>query len=301
MQFDPNYMRHLATAVQQSSSVESELTTQLSSGLRVTSLGSDPVAVALSTRIGTSIARDDSYIQAASGKQSVLQVTDSALGEVVSQLTSAVALAVHGNSGVLNAADIAGIALQLAAIRDNVVSLANTSYSGTYLFAGSQGATKPYSVTNAASAGAPSTAVYAGDNGVQSIQTPTGQSIQTNLPGSAVFGSATSGVFAALNQLIAAFSGGPSANAAADTGVLSAALSSVSSQRSVLNGALSQLQSTSAYVQSDRAGLAAQQQSLVSSDLTSLATQLKSAETQHQALLSVMASLGSSNLFNYMK
>jgi flagellar hook-associated protein 3 FlgL len=47
--------------------------------------------------------------------------------------------------------------------------------------------------------------------------------------------------------------------------------------------------------------LAAQQQSLVSSDLTSIATQLKSAETQHQALLSVMASLGSSNLFNYMK
>jgi flagellar hook-associated protein 3 FlgL len=302
MQFDPNYVSHLATAVAQSSAAESQLTLELSSGLRVTSLQVDPVAAASSSRIGSAIARDDSYIQAAAGKQSILQVTDATLGEIVSQLTSAVTLAVQGSNGTLNTANTASIALQLTAIRDQMVSLANTSYAGVYLFSGSQGGTKPYSIAIPATPAAAATAVYAGDDGVQTIQTPTGQSIQTNLPGKAVFGDASSGVFAALNQLIADFTGGsPSGTAAADSSALTAALTSVSSQRSILGSSLSQLQSTSVYFQSDKATLTGQQAGLVSSDITTIATQLKSAETQHQALLSVMSALGSTNLFNYMK
>jgi flagellar hook-associated protein 3 FlgL len=302
MQFDPNYVSHLATAVAQSSAAESQLTLELSSGLRVTSLQVDPVAAAGSSRIGTAIARDDSYIQAAAGKQSILQVTDATLGEIVSQLTSAVTLAVQGSNGTMNTANTASIALQLTAIRDQMVSLANTSYAGVYLFSGSQGATKPYSIASSAAPGAAATAVYAGDDGVQTIQTPTGQSIQTNLPGKSVFGDASSGVFAALNQLIADFTGGsPASTAAADSSALTAALTGVSSQRSILGSSLSQLQSTSIYFQSDKATLTGQQAGLVSSDITTIATELKSAETQHQALLSVMAALGSSNLFNYMK
>jgi flagellar hook-associated protein 3 FlgL len=302
MQFDPNYVSRLATAVTQSSAAESQLTNELSSGLRVTSLQVDPVAAASSSRIGSAIAQDDSYLQAATGKQSILQVTDSALGEVVSQLTSAVTLAVQGTNGTLNSSNLASIALQLTAIRDRMVSLANTSYAGVYLFGGSQGTTPPYSIANSTTPGVASTANYAGNDGVQTIQTPTGQTIQTNLPGKAVFGDASAGVFAALSQLIADFSGTSiGSTTAADSSALTAALTNVSSQRGILGSSLNQLQSSSAYFQTDVTNLTAQQSALVSSDTVSIATQLKSAETQHQALLSVMAALGSTNLFNYMK
>ena len=304
MQFDPKYLMSLASALSQSSSAEAALAAEISSGLRVNSPHVDPVAAAQSSRIGSAIAWDDSYIRAASGKQAVLQATDSTLGEVVAQLTSALSLAVQGNGGTLNSANAQALAQQLNGIRDSVLALANTSYLGVYMFAGTQHAgIKPFSVDTSTS---PATTTYLGDNNVQSITTPNGQQLQVNLPGSSVFGTiggaAGTGVFGALNQLIADFATGTvSSTAANDISALTNALTQVSSQRSILNNSLGRMQSTSTYVQTDEANLKVPQNSLVASDTTSVATQLKSAETQREALLSVMAALGSTNLFSYLK
>jgi flagellar hook-associated protein 3 FlgL len=299
LRVDPHYVVNLAAAIDQSSSLESSLTTELSSGLRVTSLQVDPGAVAKSALIAGDIARDDTYVQSASGKQGLLQVTDSTLGEVVTQLTSAVTLAVQGSNGTLTSSNISVIAQQLTGIRDQVLSLANSSYLGSHLFGGSQGSSKPYSVDTTT---VPATTTYSGDGVVQYMETPNGQNIQVNLPGSAIFGSGSTGLLPVLNQLIADFSSGTaSASAASDASALTAALSQVSSQRSILGSSLSRLQQTSAYAQTEVSELTAEQGTLVSADLATIATDLKSAETQHQALLSVTAALGSSNLFNYMK
>jgi flagellar hook-associated protein 3 FlgL len=298
--FDPNYLRSLATSIDQSSSVESNLTSQLSSGLRVTSLQEDPGAVANASMIGSAIARDDSYVRAASGTQSMLQVTDSTLGEVVTQVTSALTLAVQGSNGTLNASNKSAVVQQLTGIRDQVLSLANTSYLGQYLFGGSQGSAAPFSLDTST---VPTTTVYSGDTNVQSIETPTGQKIQVNVPGAAIFGGSGSGVLTALNQLIADIAGGaPTATVTNDSSALNASLSQVSSQRSILGSSLNRIQQTSTYTQTEESQLTVQQGALVSADMASVATQLSSAETQHQALLSVMNALGSNNdLFSYMR
>src|ERR1700759_3117640 len=205
MRVDPNYIFNLTAAVDQSASEEATLTSELSSGLRVASLQDDPVAVAQAALLGASISKDDTFVQTASNETSRMQVTDSTLGEVVSQVTSAISTAVSGNNGTLNASDLASVAQALSGIRDQVLSLANTSYQGQYLFGGSQGSAPPFTLDTTTN---PATAVYNGDSSVQFIQTPSGQQIQVNLPGSAVFGAAGSGVLGALNQLISDFSGG---------------------------------------------------------------------------------------------
>lgn len=299
MRVDPIYVSNLAGALNQSSSVEATLANELSSGLRVTSLQDDPAAVAESTVMASAISKDDTFVQTASGTQSMMQVSDSTLGEVVSQLTSAVALAISGSNGTENAANIASIEQQLTGIRDQVLSLANTSYLGQSLFAGSQGSVKPFTLDTSTS---PATTSYVGDTSANYVETPSGQKIQTNLAGSAVFGSGTTGVFGALNQLIADFSGSTaSATATADTGTLSAALSNVSAQRSLMDGSLSRLEATSTYTQTEESQLKVQQGSLVSADPASVATQLSSAETQNQALMSVMTALEKTDLFDYMQ
>lgn len=299
MRVDPNYVSNLAGALNQSSNLEATLTNELSSGLRVTSLQDDPAAVAESTVMAGAISKDDTYVQTASGTQSMMQVSDSTLGEVVSQLTSAVSLAISGGNGTANAANIASIEQQLTGIRDQVLSLANTSYLGQSLFAGSQGSVKPFTLDTSTS---PAMTSYVGDTNANYVETPSGQKIQTNLVGSNVFGSGNSGVFGALNQLIADFSGTTAgAGASADTGALSAALSHVSAQRSLLDGSLSRLQATSTYAQTEESRLKVQQGSLVSADPASVATQLSSAETQKQALMSVMTALEKTDLFDYMQ
>jgi flagellar hook-associated protein 3 FlgL len=299
MRVDPNYISNLAAALNQSTGQENTLTSELSSGLRVASLSDGPVAAAQSMLLGSSIAKDDTFVQTASNESSRMQVTDSTLGEVVTQITSALSTAVSGNNGTLNASDLASVAQTLSGIRDQVLSLANTSYQGQYLFGGSQGSAPPFTLDTSTN---PATAVYNGDANVQYVQTPSGQQIQVNLPGSAVFGAAGSGVLGALNQLVSDFSSGATtASLTADTGALTTALGQLSSQRSTLDSALSRLQSTSAYTQTEESQLKVAQSSLVSADPAAVATQLSQAETQHQALLSVINALGSSNLFSLMR
>jgi flagellar hook-associated protein 3 FlgL len=299
MRVDPNYITNLTASLDQSTNEEDTLTSELSSGLRVATLSDDPVAVAQSTLLGNSIAQDDTFVQTASNESSRMQVTDSTLGEVVTQVTSAISTAVAGNNGTLNASDIASVAQELSGIRDQVLSLANTSYQGQYLFGGSQGSTPPFTLDTSTT---PVTANYNGDNNVQFVQTPSGQKIQVNLPGSSVFGAAGTGVLGALNQLIADFSGGATtATLTADTSALTTALGQLSSQRSTLDSALSRLQSSSTYAQTEVSQLTVAQSNLVSADPAAVASQLSTAETQHQALLSVINTLGSQDLFSLMR
>ena len=299
MRVDPNFVTNLSGSLDQSQSVEANLTAQLSSGLRVTSLADDPVAAAQASMIGSEITQEDNYVQTASSDSSMLQVTDSTLGEVVTQLTSALTLAVQGSNGTLNAANLSTIAQQLTGIRDQVLSLANTSYQGNYLFAGSLGSTKPFTVDISTT---PATVGYVGDTNVQYVTTPAGQKIQMNLPGSAIFGTGSAGVLGALNQLIADFSSGTAgASSVADTSALTTALGQLSDQRSILDSSLSRLQATSTYAQTEEAQLKVQQSNLVASDTASVATQLNSAEVQNQALMNVMSAVGKNDLFDYLQ
>jgi len=299
LRVDPNFVTNLSGSLDQSQSVEANLTAQLSSGLRVTSLADDPVAAAQASMIGSEITQEDNYVQTASSDSSMLQVTDSTLGEAVTQLTSALTLAVQGSNGTLNAANLSTIAQQLTGIRDQVLSLANTSYQGNYLFAGSLGSTKPFTVDTSTT---PATVSYVGDTNVQYVTTPAGQKIQMNLPGSAIFGTGSVGILGALNQLIADFSSGTAgATSVADTSALTTALGQLSDQRSILDSSLSRLQATSTYAQTEEAQLKVQQSNLVASDTASVATQLNSAEVQNQALMNVMSAVGKNDLFDYLQ
>ncbi len=149
---------------------------------------------------------DDSFTQSSSLVQGQLQVADSALGSVVSQLTQAISLATSASNGTLNQSQLQAVSNQLAGIRDEVTSLANTSYQGQYIFAGSEIASAPFTTSAATS---PAVTAYNGDEGVNYLQTPNGQTIQLNIPGDQIFTtSGSNSVFQALNNLIADFSNG---------------------------------------------------------------------------------------------
>ena len=254
------------------------------------------MAVGQNVILSAQIGRDDTFSQTASSTQGMLQVTDSALGTVVNQLTSAVSLATQGNNGTLNSSDLQSISNQLSGIRDEVMALANTTYLGKYIFSGSLGSTAPYTLNSAVS---PAVATYQGDAGVQYLETPNGQKIQVNLSGSQVFSAAGADVLGTLNALIADFSSGTALpGAQTDTGALSTALNHVSQQRVLIDNSLSRLQDAESYNQSEKTQLTASQTSLLQADIGQVATQLSTSETQQTALIQVIATLGKQSLFN---
>lgn len=295
MRVNPLYMNDLVGSLDASSATEQTATQELASGSRVNQLSDDPVAVGENVLLNAQIGNDDTFSQTASTTESKLQVSDSVLSTVVSQLTRAVSLATEANNGTLNASDVQSIGNQLAGIRDEVVSLANTMYLGQYLFSGSQGGTSPYTLDTTTT---PATATYHGDGDVSYLETPSGQKIQLNVPGNQIFSAAGTDVLGTLNALVADFSTGvPSATAQADTAAVSTALGHVSQQRVMIDTSLSRLTAAASYTQGEKTQLTAAQTTLMQADVAQISTELSTAETQQAALSQVIATLGQQSLF----
>src|SRR5215469_13947185 len=296
MRVNPFYISNLAGSLNGTQANEQQLTGQLSSGMRVNSLSDDPLAAGENVLLLNQMQRDDSFTQTSSLVQGQLQVADSALGGVVSQLTEAISLATGANNGTLNDSDLKAISNQLAGIRDEVVALANTRYQGQYIFGGSQTGTTPFSISNTSSA----TATYSGDGNVNFLVTPNGQRIQLNVPGDQIFmAGGAEDVLGMLNQLVADFaSGQASSTAVADATALSAALNRVSQQRVVLDNSLTRLTAATDAAGSEKTQLTAEQTNLMQADLADIATQLSLSKTQQTALESVIAQLGGGSLFD---
>jgi flagellar hook-associated protein 3 FlgL len=303
MRVDPLYVPNLFNSLDTVSTSEQTLSEELSSGSRVSSLSDDPSAAADNVSLTAQIAQDDTFTRTASTTESRLQVGDSTLGSVVSQLNSAITLATQANNGTLSASDVVGIANQLVSIRDEVLSLANTTYLGTYLFSGSQGATAPFALNPSATPGVAATVIYNGDNKTTSLQTPNGQTIQLNVPGNQIFSTGVAGtdVLQTLNNLIADFETGvPSATAVTDTESLTSSLNNVSDQRVILDGGITALKGAAAYTQNESAELLSAQTTLLQADYGKVSTQLTAAETQQTALYDVIATLEKGSLFDYI-
>jgi flagellar hook-associated protein 3 FlgL len=135
------------------------------------------------------------------------------------------------------------------------------------------------------------TVTYSGDSQISYVQTPTGQKIQTNVPGDQIF-TAGPNVLGTLNNLIADFSSGtPSATSAADLTQLSSALNYVSQQRVTLDDSISRLTAAGNYDTAESTQLQSAQNNLIQADTAQVATQLSSAETQQSALTQVIAAI----------
>src|SRR6202789_4244907 len=116
MRGDPRYVSNLVGSLDQSQLNLQQLTTELSSGVSVTSLGQNPVAAGQNVLLLNQIQQDDSFTQTSSLVTGQLQVADSTLGSVVTQLTQAISLATSANNGTMNASDVQAVGSQISGI-----------------------------------------------------------------------------------------------------------------------------------------------------------------------------------------
>ncbi len=296
MRVDPLYITNLVGSLDQTQLTEQKLTEELSSGVRFHSLSDDPISSGRNVLLLNQIQQDDSFTQSSSLVTGQMQVADSALGSVVSQLTQALSLAIGANNGTMNGNNLKSIAGQLTGILNEVEALANTSYQGQYVFAGGQSGTVPFSTSNATS---PGVTTYNGDGNINYLHTPNGQKIQLNVSGDQIFDGANS-VFKTLNNLIADYASGTinMVQATADTEALNTALNYVSQQRVTIDNSITQLGAAAEAVTNGKTQLMVAQTNLMQADVADVATRLSLTKTQQTALESVISQLGSGSLFD---
>jgi flagellar hook-associated protein 3 FlgL len=299
MRVDPSYVNNLVGSLDQVQANLQQLTDQLSSGVKISSLSQDPVASGENVLLLNQIQQDDSFTQSTNLVTGQLQTADSTLGSVVSELTQAISLATQANNGTENASNVKSISSQISGILNEVQALANTTYQGQYIFSGGQTSTSPFTTTSTTS---PAVTTYNGDTDINYLVAPNGQKIQLNVPGSQIFlGSGSNSVFGALNALVADYSSGTvdTAKAASDTAALNTALGFVSQQRITIDNSINQVTAAGDAVTSSQAQSTTAQTNLMQADVAKVSTALSLSEVQQTALEDVIAQLESqsNNLF----
>ena len=292
---DPNLSGELIAGInnnQQDVNVDLQ---QLSTGKAVNSLGDNPAAAAALVGNDAETAQVDQFQSNISSVQGLLQVGDSTMSSVVNLMTQAISLGVEGSNGTLSASDRQAVASQMTGILQQMVGLANTTYQGNYIFAGTETQTAPFAVDPTAADGV----TYNGNTDVNSVELSTGQTMAINVPGSQLFQNASGDVFGALNQMITALqsdSGFDAANTALEN-----AFNAINAQRVFYGNGGAELDTVTSFLSQEKVELTSQQTNLIGADMGAVASNYSQAEVQQQALLAASGKIiGQATLFDYL-
>ena len=284
----------LAT-LQQSQQTLNEALQQVSTGLSVNQPSDNPTAAAAMVENTIETGDVDEYTQNVSTSLSTVKEASSVLSTVVSSLTSAQSAGIEGANGTSSAATMKIIANQVQGILDSVITDANTTVGGAYLFSGTSTST-PYT----ADPSSPTGYTYNGNNQTSSVAIGDQTNVAVNLPGSQVFSNSSSSVIGSLSSLVSALNSGNSSAVETATTAVGSAIGFVGQQQVFYSNAESQLSSQETFLQQDTVTLTTQESNLIGVNEATAATDLTQAETDNSAALAAVAKVLPNNLLNYL-
>jgi len=294
MRVNPNPMPDLMAALNQTELEEQQAELQISTGKSVNEPSDNPTAAALLVENNDQATFTAGYLESISVVQGQLATADSTLSSINTALQQALSLGVEAANGTESASDQAAIANQLQGIQTQILSLANTTYEGNYLFGGTVTNTAPFVLGGDDGSGV----AYSGNTDVNEVSIGTGYNLAVNVPGSQLFLAPGNSVFLAVNNLIQAVQTNTGIGTAANA--LSSATSYLSGQAVFYGNATDQTQSETNYLNAAKLQISQQQTTLGGADLAAAATNLSQAQTDNQAAIAAIAKLSQDNLFNYL-
>lgn len=279
-----------------------QVQTQISSGNRLAASSDDPLTA---SRL-RNLQRQDaiSKVDAGSANRATadLNLTDSAMTEMINSLQRARQLANQAATGTLSNAQRTSIGNELVELRNNLVSLANTRDSAGNALFGGDASGDAYSVD--ATTGVVS---YVGSGSAGSLELGDGQSVKRSLTGPEFLnfstGTTSTDVFAALKAITDAISAGSSgAQSAASTALttLDDAITSVSTGQTVVGARLSWIDLNTERQTTMSEARSQDQSTLGATDIPTAYTRLQELATVLQASQASFTKISGLSLFNMM-
>ena len=295
MRVNPNPLPDLLSAVSQTQQLINTDLEQISSGQTINTPSDNPADAAMLVRNVGQTAEADQFLRSASGVAGELQNADSALNSVITSLQRAISLGTEGANGTLNDSDRAAIASEVQGIQSDLVNLANLSYQGKFVFAGTATQAAPYVVDSTS----PSGVRYEGNSTVNQVTIGNHLAVESNLPGSQLFSGNGTDMFQAIQDLVTSLQSGTNIDTAVSE--VSDSYNHISAQRVFYGNAVNQLNSQQTFLNSETTQLAQQQNTIAGTDLAKVVSDLVSAQTSRQATLEAIAQTQQTNLFNFIK
>ena len=296
-------------ASSQMSSVQSNLTqtqAQLSQGKQIINASDSPNQAANIQRLKSILSRQDSYQSSLNTIKARLEGEDTTLNSVSNLLVRAKEVAVQGANDTLSSSDRKALGTEMQALRDQLLSLANTKDSnGNYLFSGSR-------VKQAAFVETPDgSPVYMGDQTRMNVRVGEQRSIPINRTGTDAFvpvarantnsNSTGVGFFQVLDDLISGLNSSTRSDIRRGLDELDALTQGVSLARSQIGTYLNVVDQQSSVVEDNTLNLKTTLSSIEDLDYASAITKMNQQMLSLEAAQSSFAKVSQLNLFNFIK
>ena len=291
------------------SSVQTQLTqsqAQLAQGKQILNASDAPNQAATIQRLKSILNKQDSYKSSLDTIKARLQGEDTTLQSVSDLLVRAKEVAVQGANDTLSAADRKALATEMQALRDQLLSLANTKDSnGNYLFSGSR-VKQPAFIETAN--GSP---VYMGDQTRMNVRVGDQRSIPVNRTGTDAFvpvpradsnGKVTGvGFFQSLDNLIAGLNNSNGNDIRRGAGELDTLSQGVSLARAQIGTNLNVVDQQNSVLEDTTLNLKSTLSSIEDLDYASAITKMNQQMMSLEAAQASFAKVSQLNLFNYIK
>jgi flagellar hook-associated protein 3 FlgL len=297
MRVNPDFAPDILNELYISQNQEQIALQQMSSGHLINMPSDNPAGAATLVENFSQQNATDQFLQNTSNVEGQLQTADSTLSSLVNALNQAISLGVQGGTSTASLQDQQQIAQEVQGIQTQVLQLANTSFEGNYIFAGTATTTVPFT----ADPTAPDGVTYNGNNHTNSVEIAEGRSVQTNLPGSQIFQGSGGDVMGALNQLVTALQSGDIASIGSATTQVNTALNYVSQQRVFYGNVVDQLNSNQTYLQQEQVNLQSQENTVDGVNMAQAANNLSQAQLTQNATLDALAKIVPVTLLNYLQ
>jgi flagellar hook-associated protein 3 FlgL len=295
MRVNPDPYPDLLAAVAQTQQQIDTDEAEIASGQSVNVPSDNPSAAAVLVQNADQTSQVDQFQRSLGSVQGELESADATISSIVSSLQQAISLGTEGANGTVNGADRSAIATQVEGIQSQLLSLANLTYQGNYVFAGTASGAAPYVLDSTS----PSGVTYQGNTGVNQVTLGSNLTLQTNLPGSSLFSASGTDMFQSIQDLITSLQSGTGIGAAVVE--VSNSSASIDAQRVFYGSALNQLSTQNTYLSTETTQLAQQQNSEGAADLPVVISNLTSAQTSLQATLESIGQTANTNLFEYLR
>ncbi len=264
---------------------------EVSSGKKVTSPSDDPVAASDIVRLNSESNEADQYSKNLTFAKAKLQIADTALDSVEQMVERARTL---GQLGLGDSSPASAYVAEVSGLRDQIISAANTTHVGRYIFGGSTTATPPY-VKN------PDTSVtYQGDDQNMPLQVSRNSTLQTQVPGSDIF-SGSVDIFTTMSDLATAMQAGDKTAIDAQVKKLEQFSDVVSVARSKIGGYLNTATTVESGLSSSGLTRKSELSQVQDADLAKAITELTMSQQQLQATMAVGARLSQLTILDYLK
>ncbi len=229
--------------------------------------------------------------------ETVASLANSSLNQAVNLVQQIRSAMIQVGSPGVTASSAAGIASQISGLEQSLLGVANTTYLGNAIFAGTSGAAVAYSQP-----GGSGTAVsYNGNSTATEVAAAPALSIATSVTDPFGVTSASGGVFAAINQTLSDISSGNySAVTSSDLNSVTTALGNLTDQAAKAGVNYSQFQLMSNQVSAAVTSITGQVASIQNLDYASLTTQYQQQLNNYQVALFAASKVAQPSLASYL-